>query len=237
MPSQVVTVAELPVTANGKVDVDALPLPPAARWEAPRPGTERTLAEIVAELLDIDVPGRHDGFLALGGDSITAVRLAARATEVGLALGTADVVRAGTIAELADTADRAAAGRPEVGDDAHPSATADSTGATATAGGSTGAGAEDGVDTPAPTPTGGTGGSSPVGDLSGLSAGDLDRVAAMFGGFAPGVAPGSGPGSADPDSTDPDSTDPGSGSGGPGVTDPHSTDPDTDPHRTEGDRT
>ncbi|RRQ18438.1 AMP-binding enzyme, partial [Corynebacterium bovis] len=51
VPSQVVTVAELPVTANGKVDVDALPLPPAARWEAPRPGTERTLAEIVAELL------------------------------------------------------------------------------------------------------------------------------------------------------------------------------------------
>ncbi|RRQ04442.1 hypothetical protein CXF34_10795, partial [Corynebacterium bovis] len=83
-----------------------------------------------------------------------------------------------------------------------------------------------------PAPTGGTGGSSPVGDLSGLSAGDLDRVAAMFGGFAPGAAPGSGPGSADPDPTDP-----GSGSGGPGVTDPHSTDPDTDPHRTEGDRT
>lgn len=41
--------------------------------------TERTIATLLAELLEIDEVGREDGFFALGGDSVIAIQLSARA--------------------------------------------------------------------------------------------------------------------------------------------------------------
>ena len=51
------------------------------------------------------VPGRNQSFISLGGDSITAIRLAARSAENGLPLTVQDVLSAATIAELGAIAD------------------------------------------------------------------------------------------------------------------------------------
>ena len=96
----------MPLTDNGKVNVAALPDPEPEEWQAPETETEKLLAGIVAELLGSDeLPGRNQGFISLGGDSITAIRLAARAAEQGLPITIQDVLVAPTIHELGAIAD------------------------------------------------------------------------------------------------------------------------------------
>jgi amino acid adenylation domain-containing protein len=75
----------LPLTANGKLDEAALPVPEPAEpvrtrpAAPPRDDVERRLAALVAGLLGLDVGevGAEDGFFALGGHSLLAVRLVA----------------------------------------------------------------------------------------------------------------------------------------------------------------
>src|SRR4030095_16104666 len=73
----------LPLTPNGKVDHAALPAVSQQRPElqnhyvAPRSRAEKILAEIWAEILNLERVGVHDNFFDLGGHSILAVRLAA----------------------------------------------------------------------------------------------------------------------------------------------------------------
>ena len=80
VPSQLVQLAALPVTANGKVDRRALPLPSrqARVWEAPQTQTEEVLAQLWAQLLKLERVGRDDHFFALGGHSLLATQLGAR---------------------------------------------------------------------------------------------------------------------------------------------------------------
>ncbi len=72
----------LPLTNNGKLDRAALPAPSQNRPElttdmiAPRDNLERDLAQLWAEVLDLDQVGVADNFFDLGGDSVRAVRLA-----------------------------------------------------------------------------------------------------------------------------------------------------------------
>ncbi|MDB4948389.1 MAG: tycC3 [Gemmatimonadetes bacterium] len=81
VPSAFVFLGALPLTPNGKLDRAALPDPdPAVTAElvAPRTETERALAAIWAELLDVETVGVHDHFFHLGGHSLLATRLSAR---------------------------------------------------------------------------------------------------------------------------------------------------------------
>ncbi|MFH8989500.1 non-ribosomal peptide synthase/polyketide synthase [Streptomyces sp. NPDC017940] len=87
VPSAFVALAELPLSANGKVDRAALPAPdpdtgahPGTRTE-PRNDAERRTAEVFADVLGVDRPGVEDNFFHLGGDSILSIRLAARLAE------------------------------------------------------------------------------------------------------------------------------------------------------------
>ncbi len=83
IPPHIRFLSELPKTANGKVQRSALPAPGddpvAAQPAASKPvtETERELAAIWAELLEIDAAtiGRDDGFLELGGHSLLVTRL------------------------------------------------------------------------------------------------------------------------------------------------------------------
>jgi mycobactin phenyloxazoline synthetase len=86
VPELLVPVAELPLTANAKVDRRAL----AALVEAeqgsaahvePRTSLERVLARIVAEVLGAPQVGALDDFFALGGDSVLATTVVARLRE------------------------------------------------------------------------------------------------------------------------------------------------------------
>ncbi|HUP19708.1 MAG TPA: amino acid adenylation domain-containing protein, partial [Gemmatimonadota bacterium] len=76
LPTAYVEVERIPLTRNGKVDVNALPdPPPPAAGVAPHSETERLLAEVWREILDVEEVGRTDDFYDLGGHSLLAVRL------------------------------------------------------------------------------------------------------------------------------------------------------------------
>ena len=80
VPSAVVLLEALPLTANGKLDRAALPSPNASGNEegayvAPRTDTETKLAAIWSEVLKRDRIGATDNFLALGGHSLLAIRV------------------------------------------------------------------------------------------------------------------------------------------------------------------
>lgn len=71
--------------------------------------TERALIGLLEELLEITDVDREDNFFALGGDSIIAVQMSARANAQGLALAPAMVFEHMTIAEVAAATDAATA--------------------------------------------------------------------------------------------------------------------------------
>ncbi|MBB5869386.1 amino acid adenylation domain-containing protein [Allocatelliglobosispora scoriae] len=82
VPSVFVPVDRLPVTANGKLDRAALPVPeaggPTREHVEPRTETERQVALAWSEVLGVDRIGAHDDFFGLGGHSLLATRALAR---------------------------------------------------------------------------------------------------------------------------------------------------------------
>ena len=107
VPSQLVLVDALPLTANGKLDrrrLADIPLPAHDQSDAfvpPRTDKERLLARIWSETLGLDRVGVLDNFFSLGGDSIQAVIVLSRAREIGIEIGVAELFRTPTVAELA----------------------------------------------------------------------------------------------------------------------------------------
>lgn len=107
VPAAFVPLDRLPTTQNGKIDTARLPAPgeerpeEAAEMVAPRTPRERQLAEIVAAVLGITLVGAEDNFFEMGGDSIQAIQVAARALEAGIALSPLDLFEHPTVAELA----------------------------------------------------------------------------------------------------------------------------------------
>jgi amino acid adenylation domain-containing protein len=121
VPSLFVTLARLPLTANGKVDRRALPAPGGARPElagafaAPAAGRERAVAAIWRDVLGLAAVGRHDNFFDLGGHSLLLAQVHARLrAELGQELPLVELFRYPTVATLAR---RLAAGEAGAGAD------------------------------------------------------------------------------------------------------------------------
>ncbi|HWN33714.1 MAG TPA: AMP-binding protein, partial [Pseudonocardia sp.] len=104
VPGFVMLLDELPLTTSGKVDRGALPAPvrtsePGSR--APSGPVETRLCELFAEVLGLDAVAVDGNFFALGGDSISALRLASLARPAGLRFSPKQVFEAKTPAALA----------------------------------------------------------------------------------------------------------------------------------------
>ena len=85
IPSAFVLLERLPLTPNGKIDRHALadasterPVAAARGFESPRTETEKALAAIWSEMLDVENVGVADDFFDLGGQSLTAIRTVSR---------------------------------------------------------------------------------------------------------------------------------------------------------------
>ena len=132
IPAAFVPLEALPLSANGKLDVRALPAPEQVRPElqqtfvAPRGDLERIIAEIWREALKVEKVGVHDNFFDLGGHSLLLTRVHGRLKEVlaekgvpgAEALSLVDFFRAPTISALArflsSDEDQVAAKLPEL---------------------------------------------------------------------------------------------------------------------------
>jgi amino acid adenylation domain-containing protein len=114
VPAAVVVLAQLPLTANGKVDRLALPAPEwpdglgSGSQRAPRTPAEEILAGFWRELLGVDRVGIDDSFFALGGHSLLATQVVSRVRQAfGIELPLSDLFAAPTVAGLAARVERA----------------------------------------------------------------------------------------------------------------------------------
>jgi hypothetical protein len=82
LPAQLHVLDRLPLTANGKLDRNALEaedvVPVARGYVPPRSETERLLSDIWQQLLGVEQVGLHDNFFELGGHSLLATRVVSR---------------------------------------------------------------------------------------------------------------------------------------------------------------
>lgn len=106
IPSYLTVLPELPLTPNHKIDRQALPDPRGAvqtkdDYAAPGNETEMLLAEIWQDVLKLPRVGVTDHFLALGGDSIKGIQIAARLSARHYQLEISHLYKYPTIAELA----------------------------------------------------------------------------------------------------------------------------------------
>jgi non-ribosomal peptide synthase protein (TIGR01720 family) len=126
VPATFMFLEALPLDGEGKLDRTQLPQPQpterlALRYMVPRTPVEESLARLWEEVLRLERVGVHDNFFEIGGNSIIAVRLIARANSMGLRLGVRDLFETPTIAGMSGRALResASAGQRNPGVDRH----------------------------------------------------------------------------------------------------------------------
>jgi amino acid adenylation domain-containing protein len=84
VPTYFVSLDQLPLTANGKVDRRALPMPDLSfanlkqEFIAPRDVTEELIAGVWSEVLGVNQIGIRDNFFELGGHSLRAMQVLSR---------------------------------------------------------------------------------------------------------------------------------------------------------------
>ncbi len=111
VPTEIMALRHLPLDGNGKLDYKAVAtalmdgaVPPAAgshKDRSQKDSLEEKLCGLLADLLGKPAVDAGQNFFDLGGDSILAIRFAARARQAGLSLSVRDVFVHQTPSELA----------------------------------------------------------------------------------------------------------------------------------------
>jgi amino acid adenylation domain-containing protein len=119
LPADFVWLEKLPLNSSGKLDRQALPAPDRAHpelgvaLEGPGTNTEKSLAAIWKELLEIGEVGLHDNFFELGGHSLLATQVLARIqTRLKVEVSLRVLFDNPTLAELARTIEQAQSNGP-----------------------------------------------------------------------------------------------------------------------------
>ncbi|MFL6141531.1 MAG: non-ribosomal peptide synthetase [Labedaea sp.] len=106
VPSALVVLDTLPLTAGGRLDTAALPAAGAAALpmrRPPRTPRERTMCELFCDVLGVPEVGIDDSFLEFGGHSLLANRLVSRIrTAFGAELNIRTVFESPTVAALVE---------------------------------------------------------------------------------------------------------------------------------------
>jgi amino acid adenylation domain-containing protein len=104
LPAIYVSLTELPLTPNRKVDRNALPIPGTNHLvgTSPRTDVEKRLSEIVAKLLGLKSVRADDNFFLLGGQSLFCTQLTARIrNNFGIEISVRSIFESPTPAQLA----------------------------------------------------------------------------------------------------------------------------------------
>ncbi|HEU4884059.1 MAG TPA: amino acid adenylation domain-containing protein [Longimicrobium sp.] len=113
VPSALVVLAAMPLSAHGKIDRRALPAPaeldpPLPGYAEPRGDTEREVAQAWREVLGVPRIGADADFWALGGHSLLAMQVLSRIRQrLGVELPVRALFDAPTVAALAAAVDAA----------------------------------------------------------------------------------------------------------------------------------
>eukprot|EP01030_Chromulinospumella_sphaerica_P010408 gene10408-10214_t len=105
VPARILVLARFPLSANGKLDRRALPVPEwtLGGYRAPRNALECALATIWQEVLGVPQVGIDDNFFELGGDSLQVLKVISRVRsqpQLGFELKLRDLMQKPCIAEL-----------------------------------------------------------------------------------------------------------------------------------------
>ncbi|MFI7388703.1 amino acid adenylation domain-containing protein [Streptomyces sp. NPDC049813] len=103
VPAAVMVLDAFPLNTSGKLDRKALPEPDFGAGVPTRARTtaEEALCAVFAEVLGLESVGVDESFFDLGGDSIVAIQLVARARAAGVTFSARDVFRWRTVEALA----------------------------------------------------------------------------------------------------------------------------------------
>jgi len=108
VPAHLILLPSMPLTANGKLDRRALPMPDPElnrqQYVAPSNAVEQALAAIWCDVLNVRQVGLNDNFFELGGDSILSIQVVSRARQQGLHFTPRDLFQHQTVQALAAVA-------------------------------------------------------------------------------------------------------------------------------------
>ncbi|SFB29483.1 non-ribosomal peptide synthase domain TIGR01720/amino acid adenylation domain-containing protein [Pseudomonas sp. NFIX10] len=114
VPTQLLFLAQLPLSPNGKLDRKALPSADASQLQqafiAPRSELERGIAAIWQDVLKLEQVGLTDNFFELGGDSIISIQVVSRSRQAGIHFTPRDLFQHQTVQGLASVAQQGGSG-------------------------------------------------------------------------------------------------------------------------------
>src|SRR3989339_591566 len=114
IPSIFVYLKEMPLNQNGKLDRNNLPQPEDKdldkdKYKEPKTKTEKTVARIWQEVLDVEKIGLNDNFFNLGGHSLKAIQVLARINkEFNIDLGLKELFKYPILNELSKEVEKEA---------------------------------------------------------------------------------------------------------------------------------
>lgn len=104
VPSYYLQIESMPLTVSGKQDLKALPDPQqdiGTGYTPPANSREMLICDIWSKVLGGQRIGTTDNFFAVGGDSIKAIQISARARRAGFDISVRDIFQRQTVGELA----------------------------------------------------------------------------------------------------------------------------------------
>lgn len=106
VPNYFVALDGMPMTPSGKTDRKNLPLPDftvrRSEYAAPETDKEKILCGVMADVLHLETVGAEDDFFELGGDSLKAIELIAKAQDAGIDIALQNVFDYPTVRQLGE---------------------------------------------------------------------------------------------------------------------------------------